>query len=78
VQRASKEVGMDIKVIRGALIIGALLAVALPSTRSTAQTNDVGASAPKTVVPHATTKKHRYWRHRGGRHPHYGSRRVAT
>jgi hypothetical protein len=72
------EAGMDIRVMCSALIIGALLAVALPSSRSVAQANDVGASPPKTVVPHATAKKHRYWRHRGGRHPHYGSRRVGT
>jgi hypothetical protein len=33
------------------------------------------AASPNTnTIPH----KHRYWRFRGGRHPHYGSRRVRT
>lgn len=53
---------------------------------------DAGTSAPKdqtkgeakTETKSATTNtnmtptKHRYWRHRGGKHPHYGSRRVRT
>jgi hypothetical protein len=41
---------------------------------------DTGASAPKSAAPNTNTNptKHRYWRHRGGKHPHYGSRRVRT
>ncbi|MBR0712385.1 hypothetical protein [Bradyrhizobium liaoningense] len=53
---------------------------------------DTGASAPKnqtkseaktetrsaTPNTNMTPTKHRYWRHRGGKHPHFGSRRVRT
>jgi hypothetical protein len=69
---------MNIKLIPVALIISALVAVAGPSNQSLAQSNDVGLSAAKNTTTNANTYKHRYWRHRGGRHPHYGSRRVRT
>jgi hypothetical protein len=41
---------------------------------------DAGASTPGGSTPNTnmTPTKHRYWRHRGGVHPHYGSRRVRT
>jgi hypothetical protein len=41
---------------------------------------DGGAPASKSATPNTNMNpaKHRYWRHRGGRHPHYGSRRVRT
>jgi hypothetical protein len=41
---------------------------------------DTGASAPSSSTPNTNTNptKHRYWRHHGGVHPHYGSRRVRT
>jgi len=37
-------------------------------------------TATKSATPNTsmTPFKHRYWRHRGGRHPHFGSRRVRT
>jgi hypothetical protein len=71
---------MKIRAIGGILIAGALLAVAPLSNRSLAQTNDPNVSAPHNVTPNTkrATPKHRYWRFRGGRHPHYGSRRVRT
>ena len=69
---------MNIKLISGALIVSALVAVAAPSNQSLAQSNDVGLSATKNMTANANVHKHRYWRHRGGRHPHYGSRRVGT
>jgi hypothetical protein len=67
---------MNIKLIPVALIIGGLIAVTTPSNLSLAQSNDVGLSTPKNTT--ANVHKHRYWRHRGGRHPHYGSRRIGT
>jgi len=69
----------------GAAIIGGLIALA-PVTPSLAQSSSKSASMPKEAAapapkgearharPH--TRKHRYWRHRGGSHPHYGSRRI--
>jgi hypothetical protein len=71
---------MIIRLLSNALIVGALTAVALPQNVLAAQPNDQGASAPKRVAPNTNTTphKHRHWRHRGGVHPHYGSRRVRT
>lgn len=71
---------MNIQVAGGTLILGALLAIAPPSNRSLAQAKDTTAAAPQSATPnaHRASPKHRYWRFRGGRHPHYGSRRVRT
>jgi hypothetical protein len=66
---------MYIRLVCGALIAGALAAIAPPSV---AQSNDHSVSAPERVAPRTTPHKHRYWRHLGGRHPHYGSRRVRS
>ncbi len=62
------------------LIVAALLSVAPLSNRSLAQTNDANVSAPHRVAPNTNraSPKHRYWRFRGGKHPHYGSRRLGT
>ena len=60
---------MDIRLIPGALIISGLIAVAVPSNLSLAQSNDVGLSTPKDMMANASLHKHRYWRHRGGKHP---------
>ena len=71
---------MNIQVVGGTLIVGALLAIAPPSNRSLAQTKDTAVSAPQGVThnTHRASPKHRYWHFRGGKHPHYGSRRVRT
>ena len=71
---------MNIRLVCSALIIGALTAVAVPQNLSVAQSNDQKASAPTSTTPNMNTtpRKHRYWRHSGGRHPHYGSRRVRA
>jgi hypothetical protein len=73
------EANMNIQVAGGALMV-ALLAVAPLSSRSLAQTNDANVSAPRSVAPsdQRATPKHQHWRFRGGKHPHYGSRRVRT
>ena len=70
---------MGIRLGCSALIIGALMAITMPQNLSMAQSGDPGASA-KNATPNTNTtpRKHRYWRHSGGRHPHYGSRRVRT
>jgi hypothetical protein len=78
---------MNIRTICGVLVLG-LVAASAPSTLLLAQSDNKGVSAPKepgTIAPGATTPntnmnptKHRYWRHRGGKHPHYGSRPVRT
>jgi len=55
-----------------------------PKDTGAAAPKDSGASAAKSAPKGATPNtnmnptKHRYWRHRGGRHPHYGSRRIRT
>ena len=72
------EVNMNIRLIPGALIIGGLIAFAAPSNLSLAKSNDVGLSASKNMTAKVSSHKHRYWRHRGGKHPHYGSRRIRT
>ena len=71
---------MKIQLLCSALIIGALTAVAVPQNLSVAQTNDQRATAPKSATPNTnmTPTKHRHWRHHGGRHPHYGSRRLRA
>lgn len=77
---------MNIRALRSAFIISGLVAVATPSTQSLPQSTnvlvakDTGASASKNAAPNTnmTPTKHRYWRHHGGRHPHFGSRRVRT
>jgi len=79
---------MNIPNLCGALIIGGLAAMIAPTTASLAQPNEksglppkeIGASTPASSTPNTNTNptKHRHWRHRGGVHPHYGSRRVRT
>jgi hypothetical protein len=82
------EANMSIRTTCGALILGGLLAVTASSMPSLAQTKDKAAASLKdsgtaaskgaTANARATPTKHRYWRHRGGQHPHYGSRRVRS
>jgi len=79
---------MNIQTVCCALILGAVMAITVPSAPCRAQAKDSGVAAPKqagaaaptNATPNTNTNpvKHRYWRHRGGRHPHYGSRRVRT
>jgi hypothetical protein len=71
---------MNIRLVCSALMIGALTAVAAPQNQSVAQSNDQKAAAPKSATPNTnmTPRKHRYWRHQGGRHPHFGRRRVRA
>jgi hypothetical protein len=79
---------MNIPTVCGALILGGLVGMIAPTTVSLAQSNEKSVSAPKNTgasAPHSSTPntntnptKHRHWRHRGGEHPHYGSRRVRT
>lgn len=71
---------MNIQAAGGTLIVSALLAIAQPSVRCLAQSDNAKVSAPQSVNAQTTraSPKHRYWRFRGGRHPHYGSRRVRT
>lgn len=73
---------MDIRTICRALILSGLVAGAASSL---AQSKDKEVSASKSTTesqksatPNTNTNptKHRYWRHRGGKHPHFGSRRV--
>lgn len=77
---------MNIRTIWAALILSGLVAVsASPTPAQSTGTGalapkDTGVSTPKNVAPNTNTNptKHRYWRHRGGKHPHFGSRRVRT
>ncbi|OAE97722.1 hypothetical protein AYJ54_34680 [Bradyrhizobium centrolobii] len=79
---------MNIQTVCRTLVLGALVAVTAPSALSLAQPKDGGVTTPNqtgvaapnnaTVNTNTNPHKHRYWRHRGGKHPHYGSRRVRT
>ena len=72
---------MNVRLVCSALIVGALTAVAAPQNMSVAQqSTDQKASAPTSAAPNTNMnpQKHRAWRHQGGRHPHFGSRRVRT
>jgi hypothetical protein len=83
-----EEFGMNISTVCSALILGGLAAMIAPGPASLAQSNDKGALTTKDsgapaagrTTPNTNTNptKHRYWRHRGGTHPHFGSRRVGT
>jgi hypothetical protein len=83
----SLEANMNVQTIYSALALAALLAIAQP-TLSQAQSADTTTSVRKPAAAptgtaassnvRANPRKHRYWRHRGGSHPHYGSRRVRT
>lgn len=79
---------MNIRAAYAVLMLGGLSAAAVLPTPSLAQSTETGlsapkesgAAAPKSATPNTNTNptKHRYWRHRGGKHPHFGSRRVRT
>ncbi|MBW7961374.1 hypothetical protein [Bradyrhizobium sp. BR 10261] len=62
----------------GPLILIGMAAAAAPPILSFAQSNAPAASAASTPNTNMTPAKHRYWRHRGGKHPHFGSRRVRS
>jgi hypothetical protein len=79
---------MNVRTVYGALILIGSIATAQP-TFSQAQSTDPAASARKpaaappasnAATPNTNTNpaKHRHWRHRGGSHPHFGSRRLRT
>jgi len=68
---------MNARTVYRVLMIGVALALTTPCGRVLAQTNDAKVSAP-SATPQVGTHKHRYWRHRGGTHPHFGSRRVRS
>jgi hypothetical protein len=67
---------MNMWVLLGALIAFASMSIGVPSNPSRAQPNEPSRSASKSTTTKVSPTKHRYWRHRGGRHPHYGSRRI--
>jgi hypothetical protein len=75
---------MNIRTTCRALILGGLVAGAATSLVQS-KDKEVSASkstteSQKSVTPSTNMNptKHRYWRHHGGRHPHFGSRRVRT
>lgn len=80
---------MYVRTICCALILGGSMAAMHPIS-SLAQSSGMGTSATQQPTPPPVTStsttpntntnptKHRHWRHRGGVHPHYGSRRVRT
>jgi hypothetical protein len=73
------ETSMKTRLAFAVLIVGFATAVAAPSGQSLAQSTDQSTAA-KSAKPNTnmTPHKHRAWRHQGGRHPHFGSRRVRT
>lgn len=86
---AARRRAINIRAASAALILGGLVSIVSSSSPSLAQSKDTGVlsaprnagkSAPGSATPNTNTNphKHRYWRHRGGTHPHFGSRRVRT
>jgi hypothetical protein len=75
-----KEASMKTRLVFVALILGVVTAIAAPSSQSLAQSADKSSAASKSAKPNTnmTPQKHRAWRHQGGRHPHFGSRRVGA
>ena len=71
---------MRVQALGCTLVLSGLLAIAPLPNPLLAQTGDSKVSAPQSASPNnvRATPKHRYWRFRGGKHPHYGSRRVRT
>lgn len=65
-----------------------LAAIASPQNSAQAQSHPLGVTDPSTATASrdshrksaatAHPRKARYWRHRGGKHPHYGSRRIQN
>lgn len=77
---------MNVRFVCRALILAGLI-LAMEPPLSHAQSTAPGASAPKPAATapapaarnvNTNPTKHRYWRHRGGSHPHFGSRRTRT
>ena len=79
---------MNARTVCDVLVLAASIAILQP-TISDAQSIAPATIAPKPAAATPATgagsqktntnpTKHRYWRHRGGSHPHYGSRRVRT
>jgi len=76
---------MNIRKVCGVLMLGALIgwtasaSSALAQAGTAASKSTTGSAAKSaTANTRMTPTKDRYWRHRGGKHPHYGSRRVRT
>lgn len=78
--RSNTEASMNSRLAGSALAIGALTVVMVFQNLSAARSNDQRASAPTTATSNTSMlpHKHRHWRHRGGIHPHYGSRLVRA
>jgi hypothetical protein len=76
-----EEVTMNVGKILSALTVGAFIVLAAPTQGVKAlpriDPNPVFASREKMTIEVSSQRshvKHRHWRHRGGRHPFYGSR----
>ncbi|MBV8837432.1 MAG: hypothetical protein JO000_12900 [Alphaproteobacteria bacterium] len=71
---------MKIRLAHGVLLIGIAMMLVTPSDRVLAQANPASTNETKAATPSAShnvgATKNRHWRHRGGTHPHYGSRRL--
>jgi hypothetical protein len=71
---------MNVRKILGALTVGAIIVLAGPPQGAKAlpgiDPNSAFASREKMTIEVSSQRshvKHRHWRHRGGRHPFYGS-----
>lgn len=74
---------MNVRIVCGVLILAGSIAAVQPPlshAQSTTSAPKPAAATPSAVTPNtnANPTKHRYWRHRGGSHPHFGSRRIRT
>lgn len=77
---------MNRRSICSALILGGLMVTLAPLSSPLAQLSDknvvapkdAGAAPAKAKTNTTTPTKQPRWRHRGGKHPHFGSRPVRT
>lgn len=70
------------------VLIAGFTLIAWPQSSARAQTTPSGIvdastatasrDASRKSIAAAHPRKARYWRHRGGKHPHYGSRRARN
>lgn len=66
-------------ILVGSIVVASVLpSVAQPSIHGMSAPTETVTPAPQSVIHHtqANSRKHRHWRHRGGKHPHYGSRLI--
>ena len=79
---ASASFNRELALVIVVLIVGSIVG-SDPVIPAVARLNDATVRVADNAAPGGATStmtpaKHRYWRHHGGTHPHFGSRRVRV